>query len=262
MKHSITLLLFLFCLAGNSVGAENSAVVQYSSYTGLLQRLFDGFVSYEEALETGDQGIGTTDGLNGEVTILEGIPYRVNYDGKVDRVSPEEISPYITLSTAPEAEAIEITLPAGTSYSTLTKTVCEQMGDRFQKNFPHAIRITGTFAKVTTRSVPKLEKPYPALTAVTEKQHVFQFADRDFVLVGFWYPRYAQAFNPPEWHIHGLTSDKEAGGHVLNFETAENVKIQLWKKTTFIIHQPDTQAFAETDFDADMSAAVKKVNRN
>lgn len=261
-RYSAALIFFLFSFCGSYAGAASNAVVQYSSYAGLLQRLYDGFVSFEEALENGDQGVGTTDGLNGEVIILDGIPYRVNYEGDVDQVALEESSPYITLSSVPESEAIEITLPAGTTYPSLTATLCELMGDRFQKNFPHAVRITGTFSNVTTRSVPKLKKPYPALTAVAEKQHIFQFENRDFVIVGFWYPRYAQAFNPPEWHIHGLTSDKKAGGHILDFETAENVKIQLWKKTTFIIHQPDTQAFAETDFDSDMSAAVKKVNHN
>ena len=260
MKHfSISILLVLSTLTG---ATANEAVVQYSSYTGLLQRLYDGFVTFEEALQYGNQGVGSTDGLNGEVIIENGVPYQVNVRGEVEKVGLEETAPYITLCDTPETEAIECTLPEGMSYSELTDTITDLLGEQFQKNYPYAIRITGVLAKAKTRSVPKSEKPYPALIDIVADQSIFEFNDQEFVLIGFWYPAYAKAFNPPEWHIHGLTADKTSGGHVLDFETATKVKVQLWKKTTFVVHQPDTQAFAETDFDQDMSAAVKKVNRD
>ena len=256
------LLLVLFAITGVFGLHASDAVVQYSSYTALLQRLFDGFVTYEEALEYGDTGVGTTDGLNGEVIIQDGVPYRVNFDGKVDQVALSESSPYITLCDTPADEAVEIALPKGISYPLLTETIVDLLGERFQKNYPYAILISGHFTHVKTRSVPKSEKPYPALIDIVKEQHTFDFENRAFTLIGFWYPGYAKAFNPPQWHIHGLTQDKTAGGHVLEFETADDVTIQLWKKTTFVVHQPDTTAFAETDFDVDLSAAVKKVNHD
>ena len=260
MKYYPIILLLALC---GAIGLHaNEAVVQYSSYTGLLQRLFDGFVTFEEALQYGDQGVGSTDGLNGEVIIQDGIPYRVNVLGKVEKVALDESAPYITLCDTPESEAIECTLPEGTTYSALTNTITNLLGKQFQKNYPYAIRISGVLLKAKTRSVPKSEKPYPALVDIVADQSIFEFNDEEFVLIGFWYPAYAKAFNPPEWHIHGLTADKTSGGHVLDFETAKDVNVQLWKKTTFVVHQPDTQAFAETDFNQDMSAAVKKVNRD
>ena len=258
-RYPIILFLALCSVFGLNA---NNAVVQYSSYTGLLQRLFDGFVTFEEALQYGDQGVGSTDGLNGEVIIENGVPYRVNVLGEVEKVGLGETAPYITLCDTPESEAIECTLPEGTTYSALTDTITELLGEQFQKNYPCAIRISGVLTEAKTRSVPKSEKPYPALIDIVANQSIFEFNDKEFVLIGFWYPAYAKAFNPPEWHIHGLTADKTSGGHVLDFETAKGVKVQLWKKTTFVVHQPDTEAFAETDFDQDMSAAVKKVNRN
>ena len=258
-RYPLLLLLAFFGVVGLHA---NEAVVQYSSYTALLQRLFDGFVTFDEALEHGNMGIGSTDGLNGEVIIENGVPYRVNFKGEVEQVELEETAPYITLCDTPATEAIEITLPKGMTYESLTDTITELLGDRFQKNYPYAIRISGNFAHAKTRSVPKSEKPYPSLIDIVKNQHTFEFENREFILIGFWYPAYAKAFNPPEWHIHGLTQDKTSGGHVLEFETTDDVKVQLWKKTTFVVHQPDTEAFAETDFDVDLSADVKKVNRN
>jgi len=254
----ITLILPLLLAA--SVFAGN--LTQYSSYTGLLKRLFDGFVSFEEVVAIGNHGIGTTDQLNGELIILDGVPYRVNFEGQVEKIAPEETTPYVTLAKVEKKDAFVATLPAGTEYDELDDVIKSVAKDVFTENFPYAIRLEGTFAEAKLRSIPKLEKPYISLTEVAKNQNVFEFKDHGFTLIGFWNPSYAEAFNPPQWHIHGLDSELKAGGHALKFKTGSDVKVYLWKLTGFDIRVPDTVDFAKADFSEDLSKEVLKVNRD
>ena len=256
--RKLTLLLPLFLAA--SLFAEN--VIQYSSYVGLLQRLFDGFVSFDKVLALGNHGIGTTDKLNGELIILDGKAYRVNFEGVVEEVADDETTPYVTLAQVDPKDAITVTIPAGTTYDQLDEQLTVLLKEQFQENFPYAVRLEGTLAQAKLRSIPKLEKPYISMTEVAANQNTFEFENHDFTLIGFWNPSYASAFNPPQWHIHGLDAARKAGGHVLTFTTAADVKVQLWKLTGFDIRLPDTPEFTAADFDKDLSKEVQKVNRD
>ncbi|MBI5207561.1 MAG: acetolactate decarboxylase [Candidatus Firestonebacteria bacterium] len=65
--------LFLICLIFliqfNLVFAEQNkdTLVQISTIDALMNGLYDGFISVSEALKYGDTGIGTFDGLDGEM---------------------------------------------------------------------------------------------------------------------------------------------------------------------------------------------------
>ncbi|MCG8524758.1 MAG: acetolactate decarboxylase [Opitutales bacterium] len=252
----------LFLSAFTSTLVASNKVVQYSSYVGLIQKLFDGFVPMSEVLENGDHGIGTTHALDGEAIIMDGFSYRVTFDGDVEKISDDETTPYITIADTSATKPLKLQLSAGTCVAELTETVKEVSEGKFQANYPYAVRIEGVFKKVKARSIPKLEKPYIELSEVAANQSVFEFEDEEFTIIGFWNPKYADAFNPPEWHIHGLNKDLTGGGHILDFETGKGVIVKLWKKTGFDIHLPDTEAFAEANFDQDFGAAVQQINRD
>ncbi len=229
---------------------------------GLLKRLFDGFVTFDKVLSLGNHGIGTTDKLNGELIILDGKAYRVNFEGEVEEVAHHETTPYVTLANVDPAKAFKITIPAGTSYDQLDEQLSELAPEEFQENYPYAIRIEGTLTQAKLRSIPKLEKPYITLTEVAANQNVFEFENEGFTLIGFWNPSYADAFNPPQWHIHGLNTERTTGGHVLSFIADQNVEVQLWKLTGFDIRLPDTNEFSQADFEQDLSKEVQKINRD
>ncbi|MEO0452549.1 MAG: acetolactate decarboxylase [Verrucomicrobiota bacterium] len=237
-------------------------VIQYSTYAGLIERLFDGFVTIDTVLCQGNHGIGTTDCLHGELIIMDGIPYRVTYDGVVEIVGKEETTPYVTLANVDPDQAVLITLPAGTTVQELTAKVAELAADQFQKNFPYAIRLEGKFASARMRSIPKLEKPFISLADVAKNQSIFTFENESLSIIGFWNPSYAEDLNPPQWHIHGLNAARTSGGHVLDFTTAEDVQVSLWKLIGFDVNLPDSTEFAEADFSQDLSAQIQKVNRD
>jgi acetolactate decarboxylase len=51
--------------------------------------------------------------------------------------------------------------------------------DRFlpSRNFFYAIRVHGTFSKLTTRAIPKLFPPYPPLAEAVSQDVVFPFSN-------------------------------------------------------------------------------------
>jgi acetolactate decarboxylase len=86
---------------------------------------------------------------------------------------------------------------------------------RLSPNMFYAWKISGTFSYMKTRSVPKQAEPYPSLAEATANQKVFEFHDVQGTLVGVWCPEYVQGVNVAGYHLHFLTADAQAGGHVL-----------------------------------------------
>ena len=83
-------------------------------------------------------------------------------------------------------------------------------------NLFYAIRVDAAFASVKTRSVPRQEKPYAPLAEVAKTQPVFDLKDVRGTLAGFRFPDFARGLNVPGFHMHFLTEDRCAGGHVLD----------------------------------------------
>ena len=84
----------------------------------------------------------------------------------------------------------------------------------------YAVRVDGWFSYVKTRSVPRQRKPYPPLAQVVEHQPTFELLDVSGSLVGFRFPHYAQGLNVAGYHLHFITAERSAGGHVLEFRLA------------------------------------------
>ena len=63
---------------------------QVSLLQGLTYGDYNGSVPVARLKEMGDTGIGTFDGLNGELIMLDGIVYRASHDGSVGIVADEE----------------------------------------------------------------------------------------------------------------------------------------------------------------------------
>ena len=91
---------------------------------------------------------------------------------------------------------------------------------------PRAVKVTGEFSELVTRSVPAQEKPYVPLEAALKEQVVFDFYYVEARMVGFWIPPVLGEVNVGGFHFHALTNHNTAGGHVLDCETL-NVKVEI-----------------------------------
>ncbi|HVN65831.1 MAG TPA: acetolactate decarboxylase [Methanomicrobiales archaeon] len=194
--------------------ADHDLLYQVSTYTSLSGGGYSGFVPVGEFMEHGDLGLGTFDGLDGEMVVLDGQCYQVKADGSVANPAPSALVPFAAV-TPFEADIIVpgITAP-NLSRFTAALDASLPSHDTFW-----AVRMTGSFPYVKARSPPKQARPYAVLTDALKNQSVFLFHNVSGTVVGFYTPASAAGVDPVGFHLHFITADRQAGGHVLDIST-------------------------------------------
>jgi len=159
----------------------------------------------------GDFGLGTLNGLNGEMIALNGVFYQIPVEGEPRQIGPSEKTPYATVTffeadqTCYVADAI--------NYSELTEYIS---GVLPSEKAIYAIKVSGTYDYTKTRSVPIQAKPYQPLTEAMKNQTVFRLDNVVATAVGFWFPSSMDGVDFTGYHLHLITDDYGAGGHLLD----------------------------------------------
>ena len=188
-------------------------VTQVSTYDALKAGRYDGQVAISNLLAYGDTGLGTFDGLDGEMVVISGAVYQVSYDGQVSVASPQAMVPFACVTWF-EADARFDSGPLTQAVFQKTMSWKNRAPDQVQ-----AIRVTGTFKQLKIRSVPRQQPPYPALDrVVAENQRTWDKAGAAGVMVGFYFPASFAGVAPAGYHLHFISADRTFGGHVLDFE--------------------------------------------
>ncbi len=233
LRASIAIIGFILVLSGCAgFDRPRDTIFQVSTIDALSAGGYDGETTVEELLRHGDLGIGTFVGLDGEMLVIDGTAYRVSTDGVPGAVPPGTLTPFAVVTffdddlTAPVTG--EITYPG-----LQEKTNGRLGGTRMFT----AVRVHGTFDTITFRSVPKQEKPYPTLAEALKNQVVFTLNNVSGTLVGFVCPSYVGGVNVPGWHLHFISDDKTAGGHLLGF-TSRDMTVSLDETDQFFMILP------------------------
>lgn len=191
---------------------------QASTIGALLEGRFEGDVSFAELAEHGDLGLGTLDGLDGEMIALDGSFYRADGTGAVNEVAPQARTPFAAVTWFdPKLEA---SLEGPLGLDRLLAAV-DELADEDDRSL--ALRVDGAFELVRARSVPRQGRPYRPLVEVVAEQQVFELAHIDGTLVGFRFPSYARGLEPEGYHLHFISADRSRGGHVLDCRLARAV---------------------------------------
>jgi acetolactate decarboxylase len=228
--------------AGNPI-QQRETLAQVSTIGALLNGLYDGVITAGKLKEYGDFGIGTFEGLDGEMVVLDGECYQVKADGIAYPVDDSVGVPFadVTFFDVDLEEGI----PEGTNYEQLQALLDSKLPT---DNIFYAFRIEGTFSYMQTRSVPGQEKPYPKLVEVTANQSVFEFTGVRGTIVGFRSPDYVDGVNVAGYHLHFLADDREAGGHILNFTVEEAVAFVDYTSGLFMMLPGKDSGFYDADF--------------
>jgi len=240
---------------GLSIDRDREVLFQVSTIDALLLAVYDGVLSVGELKEKGDFGIGTFDKLEGEMILLDGVCYQVKVDGVAYVVSDDLTTPFASVTFFDQDETVLIEEAVN-----LTDLVGILEASLPSKNAFYAVRIDGTFPYVKTRSVPAQEKPYPLLVDVTARQTVFEFENASGTVVGFWTPQFAAGINVPGSHLHFITYDRKAGGHILDLRV-EGAKAELDLTPNIFMALPTAGEFFEVDLTGDLSADLEKVEK-
>ena len=152
--------------------AQRETLVQISTIDALLSGVYDGVMTFGTLKEYGDFGIGTFEGLDGEMLGFDGNFYQVKADGIAYPVSDSMETPFASVTFFDTDR--EEQLPESLDYE---PSLFHKNGMLPTSNIFYAIKIEGAFSYMKTRSVPRQEKPYPPLAEVTKNQPTFEFND-------------------------------------------------------------------------------------
>lgn len=177
-------------------------------------------MKYSDLKKHGDLGIGTLEGLDGEMIALDGKFYQIRTDGKAYVIPDDQTAPFAVV-TSFKADS-RFTLSSVGSHEELSKALD---GKLRCKEGPVALRIEAKFKKAKVRSVPKSLPPYPTLDESLKSQVVFELSDVRGTLVGFRFPESMSGVNVAGYHFHFITEDRKAGGHLLDCE-AEGLNVE------------------------------------
>jgi alpha-acetolactate decarboxylase len=216
---------------------DDAEVYQFSTISALLDGVYDGDVTVAEILRHGDFGLGTFNHLDGEMVILDGICYRLRANGTASRAAPTDRTPFAAVTRFQSDFEIEIGTRSGRA------GVLDAIDRRIRSaNLIYAIRITGRFCELHSRTVMAQKPPYPSLPQATEGQAETLFTDVTGTLVGFRTPDFEQGISVAGYHLHFLNADRTSGGHVLDF-TLERGRVAVSGAAQLHLSLPTSGAF-------------------
>ena len=192
---------------------------QVALLQSLVQGYYDGIITVGELKQHGDTGIGTFEGVNGEMIVLDGVVYQAISDGSIAIPADEETVPFsnVTFFDVDETLALSGIADMAALQEAMNGVVSELGANCF-----YMVKIDGTFESIKVRSEYKQEKPYRMLDeALAEDQTEFDYQDICGTMVGLYCPDYMGGLNSVGWHFHFINEDRTRGGHVLQVSVAE-----------------------------------------
>ncbi|GAA2021113.1 acetolactate decarboxylase [Nakamurella flavida] len=226
-------------------------VFQTSIMSALLDGVYDGEMTIGELLEHGDFGLGTFNALDGELLILDGQAHQLR-DGRAEPADPALMTPFAVVTHFVPRMTVE--LPRDIERADVGAAVADLVGS---DNYLAAMRITGDFHWVRTRTAGRQSKPYPPLREATDGEPVHAWDDISGTLGGFRTPLYEQGIGVPGRHVHFIDDSRSRGGHILDYRV-RRATLEVCLATDLHLALPLTEAFRGADLHpADLAEQIE-----
>ena len=123
---------------------DKETIYQVALLQSLTQGYYDGIIKVSELKEHGDTGIGTFEGVNGEMIVIDGKVYQALGDGTVQKAADDETVPFSNVTFFDGDIAADMTdiSDMASFKSALDKTVNEK-----GRNMFYMVKVSGTFEK-------------------------------------------------------------------------------------------------------------------
>lgn len=198
-------------LAGAGFEGRVHEVFQTSTVAALVGGAFDGDLSFAELARHGDLGLGTLNGLDGEMIAVDGRFLRADVDGRIGEIDPAAKTPFAVGTRFSPTVSFDVDGPID------HHALLAEINRHAPPGSPScAVRADGDFEIVHARSVPRQSPPYRTLAEAAADQHEFDLHDVTGTLVGFRFPDYAEGIELPGFHLHFVDAARRRGGHVLS----------------------------------------------
>ena len=234
---------------------DSDTMYQVALLQSLAQGYYDGIISVGELKAHGDTGIGTFEGVNGEMIVLDGVVYQAIEDGSIAVPSDDETVPFsnVTFFETDETLSLNDIPDMETLQETLNRTV-----DECGPNCFYMVKIEGTFDSIKVRSETKQMKPYRKLDeALAADQVEFDYEDIQGTMVGLYCPDYMGGLNSVGWHFHFITDDRTRGGHVLKV-SIKDAEASIDMTDGFNMVLTDDEEFQGMELVKDMNEVIHR----
>lgn len=219
---------------------------QYSIWFAFVNKVFDGDLKVSELKKHGDIGLGSFDFLDGEMVMLDGIPYRIRENGEITPGADDDEIVYAD-ATFFHADG-EFELSGELNYESFKAQLDSRMNSR---HYFYAYKVHGTFDKVKLGGVPKVEKPFvDGLDVLLPVRPIFETTEVSGTLIGFYCPEYIGNINAYGHHFHFISDDLNWGGHMMEFSATQGLIVKWDEKTSYHFDLPANKDFEQVKLDA------------
>ena len=242
----------------HAIPEQKETINQVALLQSLALGHFDGSISVKDLKTLGDTGIGTFEGLNGEMIVLDGVVYRANENCKINVVDDAVTIPFSNVTFFDKDFSLSLKNISG-------KAELEEKLNEFVKkngeNSFYMIKIKANFNEILVRSERGAKKPYPTLVKALETQKEIKQKNINGTIVGLYCPQFMSSLNSVGWHFHFISSDKKFGGHVLELKIKTG-EAELDKTDNFTMVLPENKDFQELNFATDLREDIKKAEND
>ncbi len=239
--------------------ADRESIAQIALLQSLAQGYFGGTITAGDLRAMGDTGIGTFEGLNGEMIVLDGVVYQALGDGRVIVAPDKTIIPYATVTFFDRD--IDVKLKDIKDKAAFEKVLNEAVHKHGTNSF-YMVKLPATFDSILFRSEYGSQEPYPTLVeALKGKQTEFTGKNIKGTLVGLYCPSYMGELNSVGWHFHFISEDKKQGGHILELSLKEGTAyLDQTDKFTMVLH--DDKKFHDINLAKDMKEDIRSAEQD
>jgi acetolactate decarboxylase len=235
------------------VHRHGSEVYQTSTMGALLDGVYDGDVTIRELLQHGNFGLGTFNGLDGEMLVLDGVCYQLRGDGSAQVADADQRTPFAVVTWFDADRSFEVTEPV--DRAGLKARIDESLPST---NLIVAVRVTGDFSVIRTRTVTQQHWPYPAFTEATQDQQEVAFSDATGTLAGFRMPDYEQGVSVAGYHSHFIDAERRHGGHALDYLLTRG-RVDISVRSDLHLSLPRTPEFLAAELNkTDMDTQIRR----
>ena len=219
-----------------------TAIHQFSFVDALVVGLYDGAFAASTVLEHGDLGLGCGDSLDGELVIVDGLPYLCRGDGEVALLPGGELVPFAEVARfAPMFSRTVTNLSEGAFDEVVESLVPSD-------NLFYALRVDGTFDRMTVRETIRQQRPFLGLSDAVKSQHENTVEGTTGTMVGFKGPDVFQGLSVADLHLHYLDDLRGFGGHVLDFQLRD-AQLTIEAYANFTVHLPQVDSYLDAELD-------------
>ncbi len=193
---------------------------QVSTLQALALGYTKSVITVKDLMEQGNTGLGTYEGVDGEMIVIDGRCYRAKDDGGVEEAEETMGIPFASVCSMEEARDFELEYVK--NVEGLKQYLNNLIEEWFGLNSMHMVRIDGFFDLVDARSETGYFAMHVSLKdMLAETQKAFQFENVEGSLICVYYPDYMDGINAAGWHFHFISKDRTKGGHVFEVKLRE-----------------------------------------